>query len=449
MKGAGGPGKARAPRRSAAAADFQPDAIAIEERPVPGGARSVLYVIVAMFVCAMAWAALAEVDRIVVARGRIVTTKPLIVAQPLETGIIRTLDVSIGEAVREGDRLATLDPTFAEADATALEERLASLTAEAERLRSELDRTPYEADPVKDRIRGLQVQVRRQREAEMRARIAAFNTEVARLTSSLEASREAQAGLRHRLRVLLDIQAMREELIRRNAGSQLQLKEAQLNVMTAQEALAVRVAEEQELRHKLALSQHQRDTYVSEWEREISERLVAAKREINTLEQQLAKAQRRSSLVELRAPANGVVLDVAQRSVGSVAREAEPLITLVPLNVPLEVEAEIGATDISQIRIGDPVRVKLDALPFQKHGTLDGAVRVVSGDTFKRDDGKGESVFRSRIELGAIALRQAPPDFRLIPGMTVMAEIIVGRRSVLSYLIYPVLRVFDESLREP
>ena len=145
-----------------------------------------------------------------------------------------------------------------------------------------------------------------------------------------------------------------------------------------------------------------------------------------------------------------MVLDVATRSVGSIVREAEPLVTLVPLDVPQDIEIEIEPKDVGSIRPGDPVRIKVEALPFQRHGTIDGEVRMISSDAFQKNvGGQARPVFRGRVRIVNVSLRDVPPDFRLIPGMTVQAEIRVGERRVISYFLYPVLRVFDEGLREP
>jgi hemolysin D len=153
--------------------------------------------------------------------------------------------------------------------------------------------------------------------------------------------------------------------------------------------------------------------------------------------------------VALTAPADAVVLEVAKRSIGSIVREAEPVFTLVPLDVPLEAEVLVEARDIGHVGPEQEVRVKLDAFPFQKHGTASGVVRTISEDAFT-DEGKGErSFYRARVVLTDSRLERIPETFRLIPGMTVVAEIKVGRRSVLSYFLYPLLRGLDESIREP
>jgi hemolysin D len=180
--------------------------------------------------------------------------------------------------------------------------------------------------------------------------------------------------------------------------------------------------------------------------------------DISTATQQLASSERRRSLVVLRAPAHGVVLELGQRSIGSVAKEAEPLVTLVPQDNTIEAEVDVDSVDVARLRVGDPVRVKFDALPYQRHGTLDGTVRVITENSFQTDrnttaptdkpDGR-PSFFRGRIALGPVKLRNVPNDFHLIPGMTTSAEIVIGKRTIISYLLDPIVRLFDEGLREP
>ena len=165
-------------------------------------------------------------------------------------------------------------------------------------------------------------------------------------------------------------------------------------------------------------------------------------------------------LVSLRAPQQGIVLSMAERSVGSIMRQAEPFITLVPLNSTIEAEVNVKAKDIARIRINDSVRIKLDAFPFQRHDTLSGEVRVISEDAFQ-PDGSGTMLdqsnpekhsgafYRTRVDLISKKLRNVPNGFRLMPGMKVRAEIKVGKRKVISYFLYPIVRALDESLREP
>ena len=157
----------------------------------------------------------------------------------------------------------------------------------------------------------------------------------------------------------------------------------------------------------------------------------------------------------LKASADAIVLEIANRTIGSVVREAETLFVLVPRDVPLQAEVNVEGRDIGQVSVGQPVRIKFEAFPFQKYGTGTGTVRVISQDSFSPDP-KAEGArratapyYRLLVDLLDTYLRLSPDRVQFIPGMAVTAELKVGRRSVMSYFLYPLLRGLDESIREP
>jgi hemolysin D len=243
---------------------------------------------------------------------------------------------------------------------------------------------------------------------------------------------------------------MRRDLHERQTGSRLQLLEATSQVLTLRGQFNDLKNRESELLHEQSAIMADSQAFTGEWQRKLSEELIQTRRERDDVAERLAKAERRSSLVSLIAPVDAVVLEMAKLSVGSIVKDAEPLVKLVPLNVPLELEVEIAARDIGLIEPGAPVRIKLDAFPFQRHGTLDGDVRTISADAFQRPaDQTGGAYYRTRVRLLNTHLRDVPENRILGPGMVVQAEIKVGTRSVLSYLLYPVIRMLDESIREP
>ena len=150
-----------------------------------------------------------------------------------------------------------------------------------------------------------------------------------------------------------------------------------------------------------------------------------------------------------------MVLEIASRTVGSVVREAETLFLLVPQDVKLQAEVNVDGKDIGQIAVGQSVRLKFDAFPFQKHGTGSGTVRIVSRDSFVPDpkadvtQRMSAPYYRILIDVTDSRLRAQPAQFQMTPGMAVTAEMKVGHRSVISYFLYPLLRGLDEAIREP
>jgi HlyD family secretion protein len=208
-----------------------------------------------------------------------------------------------------------------------------------------------------------------------------------------------------------------------------------------------------EIEHERESTLASRQSFIMEWQKDISERLVEAQQNMTSLLKSLDKINRLNDYVELRAPCEAIVHEIASFPVGSAVREAEALITLVPIS-EIEVEAEIPAQDIGKVKVGDSVRVKLNAYPFQKYGTLDGIIRKLSPDAFTKqgaapiDPEAGKSYYRAWISLSG-SLRNVPDTFRLTPGMEVQAEIKVGTRSVLEYIIHPLVKSLDEAIREP
>ena len=154
----------------------------------------------------------------------------------------------------------------------------------------------------------------------------------------------------------------------------------------------------------------------------------------------------------LTAPADAVVLEVAKLSPGSIAREAEAIFTLVPLGTELEAEVQIESQDVGYIKPNAPVHVKVDAFPFQKHGMMEGILRNVSQDSFRRESSAsnvGDAYYAGRVKLKSARLDNMPIDATLLPGMTLSAEILVGKRSVMSYMLWPLTKATSESIREP
>ena len=133
-----------------------------------------------------------------------------------------------------------------------------------------------------------------------------------------------------------------------------------------------------EIEHERESTLASRQSFIMEWQKDISERLVEAQQNMTSLLKSLDKINRLNDYVELRAPCEAIVHEIASFPVGSAVREAEALITLVPIDCEIELEAEIPSKDIGKVKVGDTVRVKLNPFPFQKHGTLEGKIRNIS-----------------------------------------------------------------------
>jgi HlyD family secretion protein len=448
---------ARPRTRDATAVDFLPDADEIERRPLPRVARITSWLLVAMLVAFLVWAAVFEIDRVVVARGRLVTPLPNIVVQPLETSIIRSLDARVGQVVKAGQALATLDPTFAQADAAQLEARVRSLQTQSSRLAAELGGNGREGATGSDADSRLQSRLAGEREAAFAAQMRKFDETLGRLRASAATNRRDQQLLAARVQSLREIETMQSKLVDQQFASKVKLLEAQEKRLEVERDQQLAVNREAEIARELAAAEAEKAAFARNWRQKTMEEMLATARDKASLDEQLQKAARRRDFVTLVAPVDAVVLDIAKLSQGSVVREAEPMFTLVPLAPTLEAEVQIDSIDVGYVKTGDDVRLKLDAFPFQRHGSLAAHVRTVSEDAFRRDAGGNTSAldpgtdafFLSRVDLAQTTLDRMPSHARLLPGMTLTAEIVVGRRSVMSYLLWPLTRALDTAAREP
>jgi HlyD family secretion protein len=356
--------------------------------------------------------------------------------------------------VRKGEVLATLDPTFVVADETQLRTRLHSLETQVASLQQELDgpaAAPGPSAPSQDQQ--LQAALRSERQANYQAQQARLGESIGRLRAALATNRQDQQLIASRLRSLQEIESMQEKGVAQKFGAALQLLEAQQRTKEVTRELELASSRERELRRELAAAEAEKQAFERGWRQKTMEDLLAITRERDALNEQLEKASKRQRLVTLTAPVDAVVLEIAKLSPGSIVREAETFFTLVPLDVVLEAEARIDSPDVGYVKPGDLVRLKIDAFPFQRHGMLQAKVRSISQDAYLRDastpGGISSAYYLARITIGEPRLENMKADARLLPGMTLSAEVVVGDRSVVSYLVWPLTKGLHEAIREP
>jgi len=435
---------------------FQDPIDEICERPAPPLLRGTLYLVVGLFVSLLLIASLAKVDVVVVATGRLATATPPIVLQPMERAILRELRVHPGDVVARGQVLATLDPTFAEADAAALGKQLLALRAQERRLEAESGARPFDVGTAADADDALQDTLYRDRQAEYATRVHAFDEDIQRLRASLLTLSDGRGSLGRELEVAREVEAMRAALLQSQSGSRLHLLEAEaarLRAESDQQEAGDRLLE---LQHSVQSREAERQAFIDAWRRELTETLLGTRTEIARVAAALAKASRLHDLVVVTAPADGIVLDIAPRTEGSVLREAEILLTIVPTDAPLIAEVMIASGDVGYTSDGATAQLKIDAYPYQRHGVVVGRLQSVSEESFAAGTaseaattGRGAAFHRGRVVLVDTRLDHVPAGARLFPGMTLTAEIKVGSRSALSYFLYPLTRGLSESMREP
>ena len=438
-------------------APLQPSLDDIMAEKPPSWLGNAHHTVAGLFAAMILVSSIVRVDMIVSATGRLTTEAPTIVVQPLHAAIIRDIRVRPGDVVRKGDVLATLDSTFTQADRDNLTSQQASLHAQLARLEAEMRDTPFE-------IRGdtpetkLQWTLYERRQAQYKARLRAFDEDIARYQSSIGSTETNKTSLSKQADIAREVEGMRAKLFQSQSGSKLMLLDAQATRMKTERDFQDADGKLSDMRHMLLTRKAERDVFVEEWRRQILEEMFKTRADAKNVDESLIKATRMNDLVVLSAPEDGIVLELAKKSVGSVAQDAEALVTMVPASAPLIADVMIGSADVGYTKAGDEVQLKVDAYPYQSHGLLVGRLKTIGQDSMTSNSSPnappaGASVtgayHRSRVELTQTTLRNQPEGSHLIPGMTVTAEIKVGSRAVISYFIYPLIRGFGESIREP
>jgi HlyD family secretion protein len=442
--------------------EFQSPSAALLAMPVPGVAHNMTWVITSMFMACVFFMGVIPIDRVVVAKAKVISVMPTITVQPLETSVVRSVEVREGQRVKAGDVLARLDPTFTSADENAISKQVSALQAEVARLRAEVNDEAF-ASANTEPAWTMQAALFEQRKSERVSKLETYTQKLTSLKALATRSEQDADSARQRLNVAKQVETMRKELEAKGSGSKLNTLLATNSRIEMEGLLSQALNSAEAARRDLSALESERDAYDKNWHAESLQNLTQKSNSLNDAKETLNKAGRRQELTELRAQSDATVLTVAKLSIGSVVQSGEQLITMAPAGTPLEIEANISGQD-GFVREGDPVAVKFDMLPFTRHGLGYGTVKTISADSFTAQDearsragwsnsvptnNTAEIYFRSRITIDRLELHDLPSQFRLSPGMPATAEIKIGKRTVLSYLLGHVVRVSTEGMREP
>lgn len=448
--------KVKEPKIHKSVIAFQPDAIEIERRSVAGGLRWTLYVVVLLLVSLVTWASWAQVDRIVTGHGKLAIKSNPIVIQPGSTMPIVDVYVKFGDVVEAGQKLAKMDPTFSEADVKKLESDVAGLNAVIARLTTEMDGREFDlAVNAGNEKWEVQRDIYVARKEALDSKKAEYEAGRQKLLAERETNAAEIKNLNEQLETHKKLVEKYTELNKTNATPLVQLWDAEIKLNQARRMVDTAKNRTTEIKYEIEAINKQMAAHVADWRSTTSGQLAEAKQKLASTQEDLNKALHMRDMVYMTVPNDlpykkFFVLEVAERSAGSVARVGDPIFKLIPLNADLEVEVEIQGKDIGRLVVGDEVRIKLPSFPYQKHGTLKGKLARISEGSFEKGEGPvTQTFYRARIELTDTKLENIPEDVRLMPGMNADCEIRIGKRRVIEYFIYPLIRYFDSSIREP
>ncbi|MCG2632350.1 HlyD family type I secretion periplasmic adaptor subunit [Bradyrhizobium sp. WYCCWR 13023] len=450
---------------------FLPAALEIIESPPPPLAGAIGGTIIVLFCLALAWASFAAVDIVASAPGRVIPSGRTKVVQPFETGVVRAIHVRDGQTVKAGELLIELDPTINAAERDHLQGDLFAATLDVARLSALLTDDPLGSFRPPLNVSGplvaSQRQLLSQQAEEHRAKLASLDSQKAQKQAELKTLLETVAKLEATLPILQQRVEIKSTLYAREVGSKANYLEI-LQVLTeTQHELLVQKSRSHEAEAAVTSITEARAQTAAEFKRTISADLVEAQRKATGLGEDLIKATQRTQLQQLTSPVDGTVQQLSVHTLGGVVTPAQALLVVVPAESRLEIEALVSNRDIGFIQIGQEAEIKVDTFNFTRYGLMHGRVQSVSQDAITQDkpaDRSGDATFgaaattsepkgkeflyQARISLDQSQMQIDDRTVNLSPGMAVTVEIKTGKRSVLSYLLSPLLRYKQESLRE-
>ena len=436
---------------------FLPAALSLQHTPPHPAPRRVAWMLMALFVIALAWAWFGQVDVVAIAPGRIIVSERSKLVQPLERSLVKHVLVRDGDRVAAGQALVELDPTGAAADLATVRQQLQASFSEKLRadallqslqgqLRAPL--LPYAADWARAERESAISQLSLEWN-DIASRLSRLAAETTRRQAELATAREILAKLETTLPLSRQreqdfIALARQGFVANHAGQDRTRERLEL-----EQDLATQSARVQEALAAVAESASGRTSYLAETQRLLSERATQAGLKHGQAQQELAKVSQREKLATLVSPVSGTVQQLAAHTVGGVVTEAQILMVIVPdgpAGEQLVAEVVLENKDIGFVRSGQDAEIKLETFPFTRYGTLSATVQIVTADAVA--DEKRGAIFPARLVLKANRIAVDGKLVHLTPGMNVTAEIKTGQRKVLDYLLSPLQRTASESLRE-
>lgn len=433
--------------------EFLPAAEEIVETPAAPLGALVVWLVAFLLVVALAWSYFGRIDIVAVANGKISTEGSTKIIQPAVSGVVTSINVREGQHVKKGEALLALDKTTAEKDVATANQSLNTARVERDILRrlavgGNTDDIINNAD-LPDEAKAMLRQFASSQTALSAARQQAVNGTISNYQQQLQFNQQAKNQLETNAQNLKNRKAeIERQLPNANPVDKLRLQNELSNIdqrITSVDS-AVLGQNQQLLQSQSALTQaqNQSQTQIAETNSAFNNQIITTEKRIIELENNLVKARQVLAQTTITAPVDGTVLSLTVKTIGGVVNAGQQLAQIVPEKVPLYVDAALDNQDIGFVKPGQHVVVKVATYPFQRYGYLEGIVENISPDAIQ-DDKKG-LIYKAKIKLNDDKSSKQN-QLKLLPGMSVSAEITTGQRRIIEFFLDPLMTKADESLK--
>ena len=414
--------------------EFDDDMDRLKSKALPKSVKYSVYSFGFLVLFLIIWGSISEIDTTISATGKITTVVPNVEVQSNYNSVVKKIFVKKGQEVEKGEPLVAFDSTLQRADMKKLNYQLSVTNSKIDRLKkqSELRSNSSVSNPADDR----QKKIFKDKKGQYLAKMASLDQQISSTEDDLTFIKEQldiQKKLEDSKKELFDLDLVAEAQVLGEKNKRLSLEK-----------------EFTKTSNKLSELKSNRKEYTSQFFGGINDELLALEDQRISLLEDLKKLERQQTDETVRAPSDGMILDLHSLYPGAVISQGKSVVTLVPTGVELLTVFDVDPSDISKLIPDTSVKIQLNALPAQKHGELKGKLIYVSADTVDKDvDGNSGNFYRARAKITEQELKDIPPGFNLMPGMKVSGKFRVGKRKLITYFIYPLIRTLGNSFAEP
>ena len=402
--------------------------------------------------CMVLWSSFSFVDKTVSTRGKFTNTAPNIEIQATGSSVIQELNLERGQFIKKGEVIAVLDGTVVNANLKIVQDKINAVKNKI--LRIELQKQSIITKTLNkvsaEQLDAINKEILYKNFDEFLIKMKTFSTDLLRTEKEIVSTSKDKKLIQDQLNTKIKIENGKKKLFEKNIGSLMDTLKATDQRISVNRQLLSTTSSIEKLKSQKTLIDDQSLSFLSSKLAGIAAELSAFNDQLLQLNEELIKNELERSNLFVKSPVEGVVLNLPTLAIGSLLNIGQAIVTLVRSGLPLVLEIDIDPKDVSDVYTGDPVSIKLDALPFQQFGDLQGTLIFVSDDTVQESlQGQSGAFYRGRVKVEDAEIMGLPEDFDLTPGMLASADLKVGKRRLITYFTNPILKSLSSAMREP
>ena len=402
--------------------------------------------------CMVLWSSFSFVDKTVSARGKFTNTAPNIEIQSTGSSIIEELNLERGQFINKGEIVAILDGTVVNANLKITRDKIYAVKNKI--LRLELQKKSILNKSLNKDSSGqldlINKEILNRHFDEFMIKMKTFSSDLLRLETEIVSMSADKELIRDQLDIKIKIEEGKKKLFEKNVGSLMDTLSSTDQRISVKRQLLSTTGSIEKLKSQKTSIVDQRSSYLTGELAGIAQELSSFNDQLLQLNEELIKNELERSNLFVKSPVDGVVLNLPTVTIGSLINKGDPIVTLVRSGLPLVLEIDVDPKDASDLYNGNPVSVKIDALPFQQFGDLAGTLIYISDDTVEESlQGESGAYYRGRVHVEDSEIMGLPEEFDLTPGMLATADLKVGKRRLITYFTNPILRSLSSAMREP